>query len=361
MLAELDGVTVAYVAAGVLVAWAAFGLFRVAADTLTAIGVGVLLALAFDPLVQRVRRRTGSRRAPAVAAVGTGLLVAFVAVAAVLGPPAAERAARFGTELPDTVRQAYELPVVGERLERADAVGRVQAWVDDLPGQLTSETLRDAVDRVLGGAAAVGSVLLVAFAVLLDGERLVARVRRLVPAGHRARADWAGRIFYRTMSRYFAGSLLLAVMAGTWTLTYGLALGVPLAPLAAVWVMLTNLIPQVGGFLGGSVVVVLAVTAGLTTGIVALACFVVYMSTENYVLQPAVVGKAVDLTPPSTMLAAFVGGATAGVPGALVATPLLAATKAMYLEVRFGVRPEDEEHRSQRSLVRRARDWLRRR
>ena len=39
-----------------------------------------------------------------------------------------------------------------------------------------------------------------------------------------------------------------------------------------------------------------------------------------------------NLTPPTTMLAALIGGAAAGVPGALVATPLLGAGKALYLD-----------------------------
>ena len=38
-------------------------------------------------------------------------------------------------------------------------------------------------------------------------------------------------------------------------------------------------------------------------------------------IQPAIVGRSVDLTPPTTMVAAFVGAAIAGVPGALVAIP----------------------------------------
>jgi len=40
------------------------------------------------------------------------------------------------------------------------------------------------------------------------------------------------------------------------------------------------------------------------------------------------------------MIAAFVGGAVAGVPGALVATPLLGTVKAIYLEARGVERPE---------------------
>jgi hypothetical protein len=68
------------------------------------------------------------------------------------------------------------------------------------------------------------------------------------------------------------------------------------------------------------------------------------MNVENHVIQPAIVGRAVNLSPPATMLAALVGGAAAGVPGALLATPLVGAVKAVYLDSR-GEMPEPEPAR----------------
>ena len=43
--------------------------------------------------------------------------------------------------------------------------------------------------------------------------------------------------------------------------------------------------------------------------------FLGYQQFENNVVGPAIVGSAVNLTPPATMLAALIGGAAAGVPG----------------------------------------------
>ena len=107
--------------------------------------------------------------------------------------------------------------------------------------------------------------------------------------------------------------------------------------------MLTDLIPQVGGFLGGSFLVLLASTQGVTTALIAAAAFVFYMNFENHVIQPTIVGRSVDLTPPTTMVAAFVGAAIAGIPGALVATPLVGAAKAIYLEARGTGKSEEPE------------------
>ena len=66
-------------------------------------------------------------------------------------------------------------------------------------------------------------------------------------------------------------------------------------------------------------------------------------------MGPAIVGSAVNLTPPATMLAALIGGAAAGVPGALVATPLLGAGKAVYLASR-GMLPPPKDAALKRRL-----------
>jgi predicted PurR-regulated permease PerM len=135
---------------------------------------------------------------------------------------------------------------------------------------------------------------------------------------------------------YFAGSLFVALIAGVYVLTVGLVLGVPLAPVAAVWYSVVSLIPQVGGFLGVSFFTILALSQGLLIGLVGMALLILYMNLENYVISPAIVGKSVNLSPPTTMLAALVGGAALGVPGALAATPLCGTVKALYLEYRYG-------------------------
>ena len=105
--------------------------------------------------------------------------------------------------------------------------------------------------------------------------------------------------------------------------------------------MMTNLIPQVGGFLGGSLFVLLGATQGPTTLLICLAWFLVYQQFENHILQPTIVGDAVDLSPPVTMVAALIGASAFGVPGALVAIPLLGTTKAIVVELGL-VRPRGE-------------------
>jgi putative heme transporter len=313
---------------------ALFAISSVAADVLTGIGVGVLLGVALSPVVTAVQRRWGTSRGSAVVIVGAALSVAVAAVVLLVAPAAIRQSREFSTELPSTVRDFYTWPIVGSRLQDADAAQKVENWIEDAPANVDDATLADLGERMLGGVLSAVIVLVTALGVLVDGEIAVRRFRALVPPERRPRTDHLGRIVYATFGSYFAGSLFVAVLAGLVTLSTGLLLGVPLAPVAGLWTTLTNLIPQIGGFLGASFFVLLALTEGPVQAVIALAVIAAYQNLENHVISPAIVGRAVNLSPPATMLAALVGGAAAGVPGALVATPLIGAAKAIYLDSR---------------------------
>jgi predicted PurR-regulated permease PerM len=336
---RLDWRTFVYLVAAMLAAFALIAVARGTSTMLTRIGVGLLIALALDPLTDSIQRRFGTRRSVAVAAVAMLVFGLATLIGVVLGPRAVDQAQQFSDELPETLAELERLPLIGDRLAEADVAARIEQWIERLPEHVTDARVAETAGSVISGLASVAIVAILAIAVLADGEQLVARFRRLLPPIRRDQADQVGRVMYRTLGRYFGGSVTVAMFMGLFVLAFGLILQIPLVPLAAVWAMLTDLIPQVGGFLGGSVFVMLALTQGVPTALIAGAGFVLYMNIENHVIQPAIVGRSVDLTPATTMVAAFVGAAVAGVPGALVATPLVGATKALYLEARGRTSP----------------------
>ena len=325
----LTASSLAFVTMALLVAGAVFWLFGSATATITKIAIGIVLAVALDPLISALRRH-GWSRPSAATAVGVGMLGLFGVVLSLLGPPAIDQAGQFEQQLPQTVEEFYTLPLVGSWLEENDAADTVEQWVQGLPSSIDDQTVSDTVTSLVGRVASAVTVLAVAFAVMLDGEWLVGHARRLLPPSRRSAADRLGRIVYDTFGRYFAGSLTIAVLAGMNTLIIALVFDIPLAPVAAIWTMITNLIPQVGGFLGGAFLAILALSVSPWVAIGAVVWFVLYMNFENNIIQPAVIGRAVNLSPPTTMMAAFIGAAVAGVPGALVATPTVGVVKRLY-------------------------------
>ncbi len=339
---RLDWRTFVWLALAVLGALALLAFFRNTTTMLTRIAVGLLIALALDPLVDKLQRRFSMRRGYAVAIVAIVVLGLAALLVLVLGPRAVAEARKFSDQLPETVDELGRLPLIGGWVRDNDVGQKVQDWINGLPKEFSDERVAELASTLVSGIASVAIVAVLAIAVLIDGENLLARFRRLLPEPRQEQADAIGGIAYRTLGRYFGGSITVAILMGFYVLTLGLLLGVPLAPLAALWAMLTDLIPQVGGFLGGTFFVLLAVTQGVVPAIVAGIGFVLYMNIENHLIQPAIVGRSVDLTPPTTMVAAFVGGAIAGIPGALVATPLVGAVKAIYKEARGMAAPDQE-------------------
>jgi predicted PurR-regulated permease PerM len=344
LLVELDWRPVAAVAAVALALVAGAVVLGSVPRTLTYLVIGALLALALDPVVGRLAERLGGRRRAAVGVVLLALLLAVVVVGAVLGPETIRQGRNLQQDIPRTVDQLGDLPLVGDTLAGNDVPEKVEDWIDDLPERFAgnSTALEDAATSAANMMIAGFVTLLFTVTLLLDGQRFVRGVRRLVPRSHRPRADELGRLLYRVIGRYFAGSAFVAILHGLFVLVVGLLLGIPLTPLLALWATVFNLVPQIGGLVAGVPFVLLALTQGLLTGIIAAVLFVLYLNLENHIITPVVVGKAVDLSPIATMGGAIVGVSVAGVPGALVAVPFLGAAKAVYRELR-GQGPKDEE------------------
>ena len=333
---DLDWRSLVVVFAAFVVLIAGWGIIHSIPRSLTALAVAGILALALNPVVEAAERLLRCNRGLAVSAVVVGFVVIVGLLMLVLIPPAVREARELPAQLPRVVNDLGDLPVIGDDLVRNDVPEKVQDWVEKLPHRLAGNTapLEKAGRSLADGLLAATVTILLAITLLLDGQRLVQSVRRLVPSRQKQRADRAGALAYEVVGRYVAGSLLVAAVAGTFVLTTGLILGVPLTPLAAAWVALWDLVPQIGGAAGGIPFVLLAITKGAGTGLIVGVLFILYLQLENHVLGPLLVGHAVKLSPPATMTAALIGVSAAGVVGALVAVPLVGATKAMYLELR---------------------------
>lgn len=335
---DLDWRSVLVVLAAFVVLVAVTAVVGATPRTLAALAVATILALALNPLVDLLRRRLPVSRGGAVAVVVALATAGVVVVSLLLVPPAVRQARDLGDELPSVVAELADLPVIGDDLERAGVPDRVGRALEELPDRLAGDTTPleraalSAADSLLAG----GVALLFALTLLADGERLLRGARRLVPPAHRPQADRTAMLAYQVVGRYVAGSLAVAGVAGLAVLVAGLALGVPLTPLAAAWVALWDLVPQIGGAAGGIPFVLLGFTQGVGTGVACAVFFVLYLQLENHVLGPLLVGKAVRLSPPATMTAALVGVSAGGVVGALLAVPLVGAVKAVYLEARPG-------------------------
>ncbi len=332
---DIDWRSVVVAVAAVVGVAVLVGATRSAPRTVSALVLALFLALALDPAVDWVQGHLpfGARRG-ALATVLTSFALVFVAAIVFLVPPTVRQVQELSSDIPRVVGQLGDLPLVGERLERAGVPESIERFVEQLPQQFSFSSIGRVARTVTDALMAAGITVLLTIALLLDGDRIVGLIRRAVPEHRRHDADRVGRLAARAVGRYAVASLLIATATGTVVLITGLVLGVPLAPLAAVWVALWDLVPQVGGAVGGATFIILALAKGGGTALIASIVFLAYLQVRNHLIGPLVAAYAVHLSPLATMIAVLVGVTAAGFLGGLFAVPLTGVAKAAYLEFR---------------------------
>jgi predicted PurR-regulated permease PerM len=293
--------------------------------------IGIVLAMALDPLVGWLTDHTVVGRGAAVGSVVVGVLALVVTMLVFAVPSIVDSVRDLDDELPQIAADLERLPVIGDELAERGVADRLQTTLEEAPDRLASDTgpLERTLRSIGDGLVATFWILLITVTGLIDGQRVRDGLRNLLTAERRKRFERVDTIVGDVVARYAVGSLVIAAIAGTAVFTIALVGGVPLAPLLGLWAAMSNFIPQLGGFLGGAPLVVLALTTGTTKGLVILVVYLVYMQIENRLIQPVIVSKAVDIPPFIAMVAVLIGGAAAGVVGAVLVTPLVGIAKSL--------------------------------
>jgi predicted PurR-regulated permease PerM len=184
--------------------------------------------------------------------------------------------------------------------------------------------------------SAIGSALVVVVLtiyLLADLPRVRAGLYRLAPDSRRPRVILIGDEIFAKVGAYVLGNLAISVIAGTATLIWLLAFGVPYALLLALFVALLDLIPVVGSAIGGLAATMVALTVSPLAALLTAGFFVLYRFIEDYLLVPRIIGRVVKVPDLLTVVAVLLGAALLGVIGALVAIPLAAALMLVLREV----------------------------
>lgn len=211
----------------------------------------------------------------------------------------------------------------------------------------------------LGGYAWQVLITIIVVAFLLPNfGRFHFRLRRFAPKQYAK--QWANfvDIVAHSFSQYMRGALLIATIVGgtviigtliisllTSTILYfegtssilnyqanGIFVIIAIFVFGVV-VMATNLIPYLGPFIGGIPVIVIVALNDTTPNYwvtIAVAAVIVFVqSLESLFLQPYVMGKQTKLHPVTILLGLAVFGATFGVIGLLISTPIISIGRSV--------------------------------
>jgi predicted PurR-regulated permease PerM len=137
------------------------------------------------------------------------------------------------------------------------------------------------------------------------------------------------------LARAFGGYLRGITIAGLCTGTIAgigyYLIGLPYPAVLGLLTGLMNFIPYVGPWIAGSVCALIGLfispIAALLSVVVTL---VAQQATDNFI-TPRVMSSVVQVHPAIVLVGVFAGGALGGIPGLIVAIPLLSTVKALFV------------------------------
>jgi predicted PurR-regulated permease PerM len=293
------------------------------------------LAFSIEPLIRIFVRRGLSRgMATACAFLVIAAVVLFFAIA--LLPAIVDGAQALKEKIPAYVDQLQDTDA-SDSLNADDAI---QTTGNTAEGAANFFESSGKVLSLVGGLASAGFAAFMIFTFtlyfLVYGRELVDRLSGLMPASYRAPFVEAMRRIYVLNKGYWYGKFLIGVIAGLTTFVTMKLLGLPYAAPLALFVGITDLIPNIGATLGTIPVVIVGLLEEPWKGVVVGAVLLLYQQVENNLITPKIFKQTVEIHPFLSVVAVIVFTSLFGIVGALIAVPVTKAIEILVAAVREG-------------------------
>ncbi len=212
----------------------------------------------------------------------------------------------------------------------------------DKAGQAVSQ-LQSVVAKTFGFVFSTFLVLMLTAFIVGDIERLTMFVFTITPLRDRdAVRDMMGRID-RGLSGVVRGQLTICIINGVLTLIGLLLLKVKFAFLLASMAAVFSLVPIFGSILSTIPIVIVGLSSGVSTALLALLWIVGIHALEANLLNPKIMGDAAKIHPVLVVLVLVIGEHFYGLVGALFAVPLMSIVVTLWKAVRSKAMALDQE------------------
>jgi len=297
---------------------------------------GMAIAYFLDPVADRLEDAGLSRVAATTVISAVGLLLFILALVLVL-PVLQDQISNFIERAPgyvEQLRQLFDRMMNGRLASLLSGFDTdIQAALSDIARSAAGWAGRVFQQALSGGLAFVSFVSLlfvtpvVAFYLLLDWDRMVAKMDSWLPRDHADTIRGLIREMDTMLAGFVRGQVTVCLVLGTFYATALSVVGLDFGLVVGLFAGLVSFIPYVGALVGLILSVGLALIQfwpdPVMIGAVA-AVFFIGQAIEGNVLTPWLVGSRVQLHPVWVIFALFAFGALFGFVGVLLALPLAA-------------------------------------
>jgi predicted PurR-regulated permease PerM len=310
-------------------------------DVLLPFIVGGAIAYFLDPVADRLER-AGLSRVAATTVISLFALLGVILLVLAVIPLLVNQLTSLIDSAPDMARRLQAFLI--ERFpDLADETSIMRQTLQDIGlaiqergGQLAGGLVSSAIGLV-SIVVFIVVVPVVAFYLLLDWDRMVARIDAMLPRDHAPTVRRLASEIDAVLAGFVRGQLSVCLLLGTYyvigLMVAGLQYGLIVGAIAGA----ITFIPYVGSLVGGILAIGLALFqfwGDWTSIAIVVAVFASGQFIEGNILTPKLVGKSVGLHPVWLLLALSAFGSVFGFVGMLIAVPVAAMIGVL---TRFGV------------------------
>ena len=313
----------------------------------------MILSYILLPLVGAMQRRSGVPRTAAALVVFLALLAVIFGGGRFLIPRLIDNSKDLQANWPTLIANAQV--TIADTLTSL-GLGDLAATViapnlQDLDRQIVAMLQRNALPVVVGAGHFLLQFLIfliATFLTLRDAPRFLDFIQRNLPREHRSELLHVLRDTNVMLGRYIRGQLILVLLMSTITTIALTILGVPYSVLLGVMTGVLETIPFVGPITAGAIACLVALGHPNPFGwsqiayvAVVAVMYTILRHAEDYLVIPAVIGRAVRLHPAIVIFSLLSGGAVFGLLGIVLAVPVAATMRLVLIYVRAKLRDED--------------------
>ncbi len=294
--------------------------------------LGGAIAYFLDPVADRLER-WGLSRAFATAIITVSGVLLFVLLALLVVPTLIAQATQLIHVAPELARNTVTF--LNDRFPGLLAEGSTVRTSLNALGLTIQSRGDQLLNTALSSAASLLNVVVlfvivpvVAVYLLLDWDRMIARIDELLPRDHAPIIRHLAGQIDNTLAAFIRGMGTVCLILGTYYAIALMLLGLQFGLVVGFVAGLLTFIPYVGAIVGGLLAIGLALFqfwGDWLTIILVAVVFQIGQLIEGNVLTPKMVGSSVGLHPVWLIFAMTVFGSVFGFVGLLVAVPVAAA------------------------------------
>lgn len=311
---DISHKTIIFITAFILGLW----LIYLIKDLLIILFVSMILMSALSPIVRfLIKFRLPKALGIAITYI---IIIGFVSgLLALVLPPLLEETRKLFITLPPYLDRLLEIGAINKSV--------LQSQLSDLSRNAFSITL-----AIFDNLLTIIFLLVLTFYLMLERESLESRAAALF-IGREERVKKLIVKIEEKLGSWFRGQLFLSLAIGLLTYIGLFFLGIPYALPLAVLAGVLEVVPVIGPIISAipSILIALTISPFLSTGVAAM--YFVIQQLENNLIVPQVMRRAVGLNPLVVILAIAVGSRLLGLPGALLAVPIVVVIQIIVTEI----------------------------